>query len=291
MRQMTRADQEAVRLALAAINAGRSSPLTLTRRFAVGDGAGAYAVESGSGARMVLKWWPNSPVQRANRALRGPRIERLRGLGWPIPGLLESGETTEVLYELWEWAPGQPGVNLVPARVVEQAGQLIESARGAALGDGADWPGWIAGFIQDAIDRAASRAGPEGLAVLDACWQYNEACTLPGGRDIIHGDFTPANCLVDNGRIVAVVDFDECRDGDGSLDLFGVAWDLEGWEKADAVALDRLWTGIWEMTTPEHRRVFAAFWIAGSMGWAAGTEDEDHVVQTALRVFARLAAG
>jgi hypothetical protein len=286
---MTKADQDAVRLALERINAGHSDPLTLTRRFAVGDGAGAYAVESRSGARKVLKWWPNSPEQRAKRDLRGPRIERLRDLGWPIPELLDAGETNGVLFELWEWAPGQPGVNLVPARVVDQAGYLVELARGAAIGDGVDWPGWIAGYIGDAIERAASRAAKEGLLVLDTCRRIVDTCTLPAGRDIIHGDFGPANCLIDDGSIVAVVDFDACRDGDATLDLMGVAWDLEGWNKADPGVLDRLWVNIRQSTTLDHGHVLAAFWIAGSLGWAAGTEDEDHIVQTSHRIFGRLA--
>lgn len=273
-----------------AINQRRDDRLRLLHRFAVGGGAEAFAVERGLGEAAVLKWWPDTPVQRRDRDLRLPRVDRLRELGWPIPQLLEMGETDTALYEVWERVPGDPGVDLMPTRVIEQATALIELAKGAALGDGLEWPAWLSEFVGDATDEAVSRATPQGLAILDSCRQAVERCALPAAVDIIHGDFGPANCLVQDDEIVAVIDFDACRDGNGVLDLFGVVWDLEGWQKADVSVRDGLWNRIKEQTTPEHGLVFAAFWIAGSMKWAAGTEYEAHVVQTANRVIGHFAS-
>lgn len=123
------------------------------------------------------------------------------------------------------------------------------------------------------------------MQVLDACRQAVDICTLPPGRDIIHGDFTPANCLVENGRLSAIVDFDECRDGDGSLDLMGMVWDIVGWNNADARVVEDLWAHIQGLVTPGHGRVLAAYWIAGSLAWAAGSEHEAGVAAKARRVF------
>ncbi len=129
------------------------------------------------------------------------------------------------------------------------------------------------------------------MQVLDACRQAVDICTLPPGRDIIHGDFTPANCLVENGRLSAIVDFDECRDGDGSLDLMGMIWDLGGWDNADAKVLDDLWACIQGRVTPEQGHVLAAYWIAGSLAWAAGTEYEAEVSAKARRVLWKFPRG
>lgn len=218
-----------------------------------------------------------------------PRIDRLRTLGWPIPGLIESGETKAVLFELWEVAAGQPVVDVLPLpSIVEEAVALVQIARGSALGDGQDWPVWIDASVRRSIEEAGPRAGAASMEIIDACRQAVETCTLPPGRDIVHGDFTPANCLVENGRLSAIVDFDECRDGDGALDLMGMIWDLVGWNNADAGVLKGLWTRIQEWVTPEQGRVLAGYWIAGSLAWAAGTEHEAGVAAKARRVLWRL---
>lgn len=282
---------DGVRRLVAGLNEGRDDELRLRHRFAVGDGAGAYAVDRAGAGAAVLKWWPNTPRTRSDRALRLPRIDRLRQLGWPIPVMIESGETNDMLFELWEVAAGQPVVGVLPPpAIVEGAVGLVHIARGAALGDGQDWPIWIDVSVRRSMGKARPKAGVAGKDILDGCRQAMEVCTLPPGRDIIHGDFTPANCLVENSRLSAIVDFDECRDGDGSLDLMGMLWDLVGWNNAGATGLDALQACIQEMVTPEQGRVLAAYWIAGSLAWAAGTEHEHGVVEAARRVFQRFPA-
>ncbi len=273
---------------VAMLNEGRAEKLRLRHRFAVGDGAGAYAIDRAATGSAILKWWPNTSRHRSDRDLRTPRIDRLRALGWPIPVMIESGETEPVLFELWEVADGQPVVGVLPSpTVVEEALELVHIARGSALGDGQDWPVWIDVSVRRSIEAARPEAGVASGEILDACRQAVEICALPPGQDIIHGDFTPANCLVENGRLSAIVDFDECRDGDGSLDLMGMIWDLVGWDNVDAGVLEDLWARIQGLVTPEQGRVLAAYWIAGSLAWAAGSEHEAGVAAKARRVLRR----
>jgi hypothetical protein len=271
------------------INASRTEPNLLERRFAVGDGAGAYAVRLGDGDAAVLKWWSATPEHQRDSLLRLPRIERLRDRGWPIPHLLEAGSTNDALYEVWAVAPGRPGVHyLMPSTFVDQAVALLESAKGAALGDGGDWPSWITASIRASIEHAEPQASASALAVLAACSEAITAASLTRGKDIMHGDFGPANCLIEEDHILAVVDFDVCRDGDGTLDLIGLAWDLEGWEKGAPEVIDRLWNRIRRRAAPGSERVLLAYWIAGSLRWAAGTDWEDHIVRLSNRAWNRL---
>lgn len=271
------------------INASRTEHIVLERRFAVGDGAGAYAVRLGDGEAAVLKWWPLTPANQRDSLLRLPRIERLRDMGWPIPRLIEAGLTDDALYEVWAAAPGRPGVHyLMPSTFVDQAIALLESAKGAALGDGSDWSSWITTSIRESIEQAKPQASADALTVLAACSEAITEASLTPGKDIIHGDFGPANCLIEEDHILAVVDFDVCRDGDGTLDLIGLVWDLEGWEKAAPELIESLWNRIRSSAAPRSERVLLAYWIAGSLRWAAGTEWEDHIVGLARRTWNRL---
>lgn len=272
-----------------AINASRTEHIVLEHRFAVGDGAGAYAVRLGDGDAAVLKWWPATSEHQRDSLLRLPRIERLRDLDWPIPQLLEVGSTNDALFEMWTVAPGRPGVHyLMPPAFVDQAIDLLESAKGAALGDGRDWPSWITASIRASIEQAKPQASAEALAVLATCSEAITEASLTPGKDIIHGDFGPANCLIEEDHILAVVDLDVCRDGDGTLDLMGLAWDLEGWEKAAPELVESLWNRIRRNAAPGSEQVLLAYWVAGSLRWAAGTEWEDHVVRLSNRAWNRL---
>lgn len=271
------------------INGSRTEHIVLECRFAVGDGAGAYAIRLGDGDAAVLKWWPVTPEHQRDSLLRLPRIERLRDLGWPVPELLEAGSTNDALYEVWAVAPGRPGVHyLMPSTFVDQAIALVESAKGAALGDGSDWSSWITTSIRASIEHAEPQASASALAVLAACGEAITEASLTPGKDIIHGDFGPANCLIEEDHILAVVDFDVCRDGDGTLDLIGLAWDLEGWEKAAPEVIDSLWNRIRRSAAPGSERVLLAYWIVGSLRWAAGTEWENHIVRLSNRAWNRL---
>ncbi len=286
---MTDLQASQVQLMVDTINALRTDQILLERRFEVGEGAGAYSVRLSTGDAAVLKWWPDTPRNERDSLLRLPRIDRLQELGWPIPKLLEAGSIDGALYELWAVAPGRPGVHyLMPSIFVDQAINILQTAKGAALGDGSDWPSWITTSIRASIEQAEPNASASAMQVLAACSDAIAEASLTPGKDIIHGDFGPANCLIENDRILAVVDFDDCRDGDGTLDLIGLVWDLEGWEKAAPEVIESLWSRIRRSAAPGSERVLLAYWIAGSLRWAAGTEWEENIVTLAHRTWSRL---
>jgi len=273
-----------------AINTHRTDPITLDRRFAVGEGAGAYSITMDTGRAAVLKWWPVTPDAIRDSRLRVPRINRLRDLGWPIPPLLETGLTPEAVFELWDVAPGQAGVRQpISASTVSQAIALLNHAKGAALGDGLDWPEWLATSIRTAIQRAEPGASDPARDMLLTCQHALDAAEIAPGKDIIHGDFTPANCLLDGDRILAVIDFDACRDGDGTIDLIGIAQDLEGWDTADPEAIDHVWQHVFRRADPETVRALLAYWVASTLAWATGTEWESHAVETCQKAWRRVA--
>lgn len=273
-----------------AINTHRTGPITLNHRFAVGEGAGAYSITMDTGRAAVLKWWPVTPNTIRDSRLRVPRINRLRDLGWPIPPLLEAGSVPEALFELWDVAPGQAGVHQpISASTVSQAIALLNHAKGAALGDGLDWSEWLATSIRTAIQRAEPGASEPARDLLLSYRYALDAAEIAPGVDIIHGDFTSANCLLDGDRIMAVIDLDACRDGDGTIDLIGIAQELEGWDTADPEAIDHIWRHVFRDSAPDTVRVLLAYWVASTLAWATDTEWESHAVETCQKAWRRVA--
>lgn len=262
--------------------------LTLTRRFEVGSGAGAYAIRDGEGTLLVLKWWPNTVAEQDRFSVRGERIPVLRDLGWPIPRLVQRGVAGDYLFEVWEKAAGEPCVTTpAPPAVVARSSDLVARARGAARGSGQDWPIWLSNWISSRLDRIKAPASSEVALLAQRCREAMASTDIPPGRDLIHGDFTPANLLVEGDQVTAVVDLDDCRDGDGTLDLIGIVWDLEGWGKVSSDVVETLWTDIQRQVDPAYGRVLLAYWIAGTLAWATGTDDEAAKTSLAWRSWER----
>jgi hypothetical protein len=277
-----------VRSVVAAVNAARHQPLSLVHRFEVGSGAGAHEVTLPDGTPLVLKWWSASSLEHERFELRHTRIPRLRALGWPIPPLVDSGVAGAFLYDLWTKAPGSPAVNApVPIGVVNAASALVERARGAAIGDGTDWQGWLRDWIDERLSSVPGNASLAVKSIVAACKEALATAEIPLGRDLIHGDFTPANLLIDDDQIVAVVDFDGCRDGDGTLDLIGIVWDLEGWEKASRKTVEDCWAAIISRVDATYGRALLSFWIVGTLAWAVGTEEEAAKIALSWRAWHR----
>jgi hypothetical protein len=273
---------------VASIGVQSGQALSLEGRFAVGSGAGAYAVQDADGTPLVLKWWPRSPEEQERFDLRAPRIPMLRNLGWPIPALRQRGIADACLFEIWEVAPGEPCVTTpAPAPVVAKATDLVANARGGALGDGQDWPSWLRTWIRTRLDSIPPAASADVAALVASCRDVIDRIDIPPGRDLIHGDFTPANLLMQANQVTAVVDMDDCRDGDGTLDLIGIVWDLEGWGKASPEQVERLWADIVQQVDAPYGAVLLAYWIAGTLAWAAGTEEEARKTRLAQRAWRR----
>lgn len=156
----------------------------------------------------------------------------------PIPVPLARGEPTGEYPHPWsvyEWIEGVPAT---PDRVGDQV-ELARDLAGFLAGlqsietSGGPPPGihnWFRGGTLRTYDLDTHSALEEladhvdtGLAreiwtiALDARWD--------GVDRWFHGDVAPGNLLLDDGRLVAVIDFGTCGVGDPACDL-AVAWTL-----------------------------------------------------------------
>jgi len=158
----------------------------------------------------------------------------------PVPAPVRIGRPSSAYP--WPWSivpfrPGQPAAVTPPADLAEAArslGTFLNAlhVRGPARppeGDGPDNP--VRGVPLDAR-AAAVAANIDALGDeidhdrVQHLWDAARAVPHWDGPPLwIHGDLHPANILVDDGRISAVIDFGDLTTGDPATDL-SVAWML-----------------------------------------------------------------
>jgi aminoglycoside phosphotransferase (APT) family kinase protein len=257
----------------------RGSELTLVGRFARGD-EGAYEVIGADGARLVLRWLPWGQEARHAEEHVEPALARLRAAGCPIPRRVDAGRVGGVWFELQEHVAGSP-VEHVDGVTLDQLIAVVDRERGAGSGTGGDWWDFVVGGLAE--DRSTLVGCERPVAdLLSRLRASAAAARLPGRApgDLVHFDFGPANVLVDDGRVTAVLDWWSCRTGDASYDLMTVDWDLAAWPKAEPGVRERLEDEILRTTDRGAVAVYAAHCVLRNLTWANGTEWSEHVVGT-----------
>lgn len=158
-----------------------------------------------------------------------------RGLAVPAPLLLRtSGETSMPPYLALEYIEGAP--DFAPSNPLECARQMAEQLAliHSVEPDGND----LAFLLQPAgCGEQVDDKTPIGAAALDpeAARRALSAHPFPtaGCVTLLHGDFWPGNILWQDGRIAAVIDWEDARLGDPLSDLaiarLDIAW-IYGWE-------------------------------------------------------------
>jgi aminoglycoside phosphotransferase (APT) family kinase protein len=177
---------------------------------------GATIVEDASGQELVLKAEPGE--MWAARFQRSAVLsERLRARGYPAPLYVATGIHGSTSWSLQERLPGDP-----PALVDERlARQLIELAgmHAGASDTAFAWredalpamAAWISTLLPS--DECAGLSRELARAV-----RAHADAPLRDG-DVVHGDFSHRNCLAQDGRITAIIDWEQASTGDWRFDL------------------------------------------------------------------------
>lgn len=155
-----------------------------------------------------------------------------------IPEVLGAGKPAEGYpwpWSVYRWLAGEnpePGALSEPVLLAEDLARFVAAMRTITL------PGAPQAYrggqpaLLDASTRAAIEAlrdlPEEGVDCDAATAVWEEALRTPGwdGRPVwLHADLMPGNLLVDDGRLVSVIDFGCTGAGDPACDLFP-AWNL-----------------------------------------------------------------
>ncbi len=158
-------------------------------------------------------------------AVPAPVLAGRPDLGYPWP------------WSVVPWFEGDPAARTPPADPVEAAATLARFLAALHQPAPADAPanpfrgGPLTTRHPVVTERIAALSGPAlepygGPAAVTSAW--GRACAAPGwaGAPLwLHGDLHPANILVHQGRLGAVIDFGDLTAGDPATDL-AVAWML-----------------------------------------------------------------
>lgn len=166
------------------------------------------AATTAGGSRIVIQLFPDG--RAAARSRRGARW--LRRAGVPAPRVLRSTPWQGYVLVVTEFIPGTPAAALIPT----QHGVGMARAMGevAARIGGCVAPGSAAGPWSD--PDALARASVAWAASTEALQAGPEAPDLPAAVAVVstggwtpamsHGDFVPANALMIESRVQALVD-------------------------------------------------------------------------------------
>jgi serine/threonine protein kinase len=268
----------------------RSRPIEIVRTFE--HGAGGTCLARLDGEPVVVKAWPTTPAleQNLTRGLKNARIMADRSV--PIPRLLERGTAGDYSYLFYEFADGEWPPRVTDS-LAEQMLALTDLQRDAAPQPDPDWPAKVAGMITEGdpsldIHPQRLRGHPTGRRILRTAQAALDACDPEYLRstDVVHGDFAPENLLVDDGRISAVIDWEQSRAGDVAFDLAGVIYDIELGQKAGPEVLTALYRAIAARVSPDAWRVYTGIYAIRYASWGLGADMEADVLDAINRVTA-----
>lgn len=246
---------------------------TLFSRLPGGLDVGAMRVQLGRNESAVLKAWPRVRPNQLDEALRTQRvIEDMRRRGYPTPACLGVGATATHVWHLMEFVDAAPAPEPTLS-LVEQLMEITELQAGQATETNDHWSyAWRLATGQEygqdldpSLTSAVSKLSTYSPEVSALVQRLRLMCAdtppPPEATDMVHADFTPANVLVRDGAVVAVVDIGNAGSGTRATDLITLQWytfqpqlngarrllwtrilDLIGWEQAAVLAATKILT-------------------------------------------------
>jgi aminoglycoside phosphotransferase len=248
-------------------------------------GAGGTMLIRLEGEPVVLKAWPvGSPL--ANNLERARRLTAvMRESGAPIPAIVEHGEAAGQRYTLYERMPGRRPAR-VTAGLLHELLAVVELERAAApplVGGG--WRAALTSMLYGDGDPLfeifpdkllGHRHGRRLLERARRCLRALDVLET-SGTGIMHGDLAPENALVHDGTLSAVVDWEQCREGDPNLDLVGILFDLELESNAGERPRAEFRRTLRDTIAEPLLALYVSIYAARYASWAIGTHLEADV--------------
>lgn len=269
---------EQVNQVLDIINATHGTEFTLLSRFSTGMW-GAYRIAQPDGQSAVLKFVTDlhdTNIVDPNPHLPGMITDRLRTLGYPTPRYLLAGRLHEDgLYWVQEELPGMP---LWVDPTVEQVERLIcflKLQRNQSVSREQNLSQFVKAVLFKAhrgmTDRLKNHSG-ETRTILDVAMGLAEgAADLPlPDTDIVHGDFSYHQVMVEDGRITGIIDWQEAGCGDWLIDLTRLIYSLHDRPMLTAPIME-------ELSGHDTRRIklYTAFTAVEMVAWPVHQHGRD----------------
>jgi Ser/Thr protein kinase RdoA (MazF antagonist) len=261
----------ALREALAGLARTGGPNLRATGRLAGGE-VGATALVDAGGRRYVAKVLPGDRDAGVVLADRLALLDSLRERGYPLPRYIAAGWYGGHVLAVQEWADGRQRDDL-DRSMVEALVELARRHHGNTGRDGGAFAAWLVGSLRTGCDGYCLHAPLERhdartrllLGRVREIGRRLDPGDVPAGG-IVHRDFHHRNVLWDDGRVSAIVDWEDCGPGDPVFDLVTLAFGLDV-ARTTPEARELPWQAA-AATRPEMLRAYAAHMALRQVDWS-----------------------
>jgi Ser/Thr protein kinase RdoA (MazF antagonist) len=277
--------------ALAARHTGQA--VVLLDRYDHGS-EGAYRATTGD-VPCVFKYWSGERANALRLATAVRAHDDLQQCGWPLPSIYCWRSVPHFAFVLEEQMPGRRTVG-VSAALCGQLLALLAAAPPGAGSSHADTAPWLATLEQSLYHdlplspcrpRAVQRSAMGGYIVVRARTAFAAARpALAAACDVIHGDFSAGNILIDDGgALAALLDWQHGCVGHRGFDLVGLEWDLAlRLDVGSAPSLSMVTAYVNDLVEEPVRAFCRAYYGVWNLSWALDTLDEEQVLRAAAVV-------
>lgn len=208
---------------LSLVNQQHEARWSLDRPLSADTRGSTWAIRDPFGRPAVLKWtlrqWWAPQVLRESRT-----VAHARARGYPTPAWLVVGATEDGFpYEVQEWVFGAPASRL-DAQVAALITAVVASQAGIAPSTNQNWSMYARRVVfenesglHDAV-AGFSEATRRVVSEIDQICAQHRHHRLPDD-DLVHGDLSWQNILIDSGRISGIVDAEALGRGTRTIDL------------------------------------------------------------------------
>ena len=224
---------EEVSNVIKAVNSHHGTNFELLDRFEKGEW-GAYRIAEPGKQPVVLKFFndlSNTNIVDADPELVKNITNRLLSLGYPVPKYLYTGRIGGGLYWVQQQLPGKPLWQNPTVEQIEKILSLLLLQKNQAVSKKQNY----SLLIKDTVYgnrlgnlRSIQNYSPEIRKFLDNLMisvKDLEKLSLPD-CDIVHGDFSYHQVMVENGGITGIIDWQEAGCGDWLVDLTRLIYSL-----------------------------------------------------------------
>lgn len=224
---------EDVNHVLRAVNAQHGTNYELLNRFEKGEW-GAYRIAEPGNQPVVLKFCTD--LSHTNILDVDPNsakniTDRLLSLGYPVPKYIYSGSIHHGLYWVQQELPGTPLWENPTVEQIEKILSFLFLQKNQAVSEKQNY----SLLINDTVFgkrlgalRSIQNYSSEVREFLDRLMlsvKDLEGLTLPKS-DIVHGDFSYHQVMIDDGKITGIIDWQEAGCGDWLVDLTRLIYSL-----------------------------------------------------------------
>lgn len=215
------------------VNAHHGTHYELLNRFDKGEW-GAYRIAEPGRQPVVLKFFinlSNTNIVDVDPDLAKNITDRLLSLSYPVPKYIYSGSIRQGLYWVQQELPGKPLWENPTVEQIEKILSFLLLQKNQAVSEKQNY----SLLIQDTVFgkrlgglRSIQNYSSELREFLDRLIlsiKDLEGLTLPK-TDIVHGDFSYHQVMIDDGKITGIIDWQEAGCGDWLVDLTRLIYSL-----------------------------------------------------------------